>query len=106
MNELSWRWHEHDARDLDGITLQNWVIPAGAGSRSVSRYLFVELRLGPRRHWRHIFLRSEALSAAGALILPDPGQVTFGCGRRRGLCRRLLLTCLDECSGREDHDCR
>src|SRR5712691_8580224 len=106
INELCWRGHKHDARKTDWIALQNRVIAAGAGSGSVSRYLFVEPRFRPRRHRRHILLRSEAFSAAGALILPDSREVTFGSGRCGRLCRCLRLTDLSESSGRDGQGCR
>jgi len=98
VNELNWRGHEHDARETDRITLQNRVIPTSAGPGAVSRYFFVELRLRPRRHWRNILFRGEAFGAAGALVLPDSREVSFGCGRRWGLRRGLLLTGLGESS--------
>src|ERR1700682_1447576 len=85
INKLSWRGHEHDARETDGIALQNRVISAGAGSRSVSRDLFVELRLRPRCHGRYVLLFNKAFGTAGALILPDSRKVTFRSRRRRGL---------------------
>src|ERR1700675_1643518 len=59
IHELNWRGHEHDAREPNGIALQNRVIPAGARPGSVSRYLLIELCLRPGRHGRKILLRGE-----------------------------------------------
>src|ERR1700732_3665759 len=94
VDELYWRWHEHDARKTNRIALQDRIISASGCSRSVSGNFLDESRLCPRSHGRKILFIGKILGAASALILPDAGQVTFR--RRLGLRGRLLLASLSE----------
>ncbi len=104
LNELNRRGHEHDARETNRIALQDWIISAGSRSRSVSGNFFYEPRLCPRRHGRKIFFVGEIFCAAGALILPNAGQITLRRGCSLGLCGRLFLGRLSEYCGRESQD--